>query len=247
MERLVREVPRSPRAVVADAVDVAERGADRVRGLPEPDAAERASRHERPGAGRPAAAGAASASRGQRVTKSVLLICSEYVVLGFRRGARAPRRRLHARAPRVGDAVRLDARHDGRRDRRRRRGRRGGGRHVRGRVARRRAGRAHARGDVEARGFLALLDGFEELAEGYRRWAFESAALDLALRQNGLGLGDALGRAERPVRFVVSTRAEPSAGSRSRRSSSSSSTPRRTGIAICCGGCASSTASASST
>jgi len=42
----------------------------------------------------------------------------------------------------------------------------------------------------------------------YRRWAFESAALDLALRQAGLSLGDAVGRAYRPVRFVVSTRAD---------------------------------------
>ena len=49
----------------------------------------------------------------------------------------------------------------------------------------------------------------ESLAEGYRRWAFEGAALDLALRQNELGLGEALGREERPVRFVVSTRAAP--------------------------------------
>jgi len=57
--------------------------------------------------------------------------------------------------------------------------------------------------------FSLFLDGFEELTEGYRRWAFESAALDLALRQNGLGLGEALGRPERPVRFVVSTRANP--------------------------------------
>ena len=40
----------------------------------------------------------------------------------------------------------------------------------------------------------------------YRRWAFESAALDLALRQSGLSLGEALGLAYRPVRFVVSTR-----------------------------------------
>jgi hypothetical protein len=42
----------------------------------------------------------------------------------------------------------------------------------------------------------------------YRRWAFESAALDLALRQNGLSLGAALAREYRPVRFVVSTRAD---------------------------------------
>lgn len=53
------------------------------------------------------------------------------------------------------------------------------------------------------------LDEFEDLAEGFRRWAFESAALDLALRQNALGLGEALERTERPVRFVVSTRAAP--------------------------------------
>ncbi len=57
--------------------------------------------------------------------------------------------------------------------------------------------------------FSIFLDRFEELEEGYRRWAFESAALDLALRQNGLGLGEALGRSERPVRFVVSTRSDP--------------------------------------
>lgn len=57
--------------------------------------------------------------------------------------------------------------------------------------------------------FSYRLDEFEELAEGYRRWAFESAALDLALRQHELGLGEALGRKESPVRFVVSTRAAP--------------------------------------
>jgi hypothetical protein len=41
---------------------------------------------------------------------------------------------------------------------------------------------------------------------GYRRWAFESAALDLALRQRDTSLGEAVGREYRPVRFVVSTR-----------------------------------------
>jgi hypothetical protein len=40
----------------------------------------------------------------------------------------------------------------------------------------------------------------------YRRWAVESAALDLALRQAGESLGDALGRQYDPVRFVASTR-----------------------------------------
>ncbi len=38
----------------------------------------------------------------------------------------------------------------------------------------------------------------------YRRWAFESAALDLALRQNGLSLAKALERKPRPVSYVVS-------------------------------------------
>lgn len=38
----------------------------------------------------------------------------------------------------------------------------------------------------------------------YRRWGFESAALDLALRQAGISLGAALDREARPVSFVVS-------------------------------------------
>jgi len=38
----------------------------------------------------------------------------------------------------------------------------------------------------------------------YRRWAFESAALDLALRQAGRSLGDAVGRDPKPVSFVAS-------------------------------------------
>ena len=38
----------------------------------------------------------------------------------------------------------------------------------------------------------------------YRRWAFESAALDLALRQAGLSLGEAAAREPRPLSFVVS-------------------------------------------
>ena len=47
-----------------------------------------------------------------------------------------------------------------------------------------------------------------EASHDYRRWAFESAALDLALRQAGASLADVLGRAYRPVRFVASTRAD---------------------------------------
>ncbi|MGH2972872.1 MAG: hypothetical protein ACRDNM_07845 [Gaiellaceae bacterium] len=50
------------------------------------------------------------------------------------------------------------------------------------------------------------LDDFD--LPDYRRWAFESAALDLGLRQAGRSLGDAVGRPYRPVRFVASTRAD---------------------------------------
>jgi hypothetical protein len=45
-----------------------------------------------------------------------------------------------------------------------------------------------------------------EASRHYRRWAYESAALDLALRQNDLSLHAAMGRAPRPVTFVCSTR-----------------------------------------
>jgi L-alanine-DL-glutamate epimerase-like enolase superfamily enzyme len=45
-----------------------------------------------------------------------------------------------------------------------------------------------------------------EVSRLYRRWAFESAALDLALRQAGAPLHAVLGRAPRPVAFVVSLR-----------------------------------------
>ena len=53
------------------------------------------------------------------------------------------------------------------------------------------------------------LESFSLLQSGqteYRRWGLESAALDLALRQAGLSLGDAIGRTPQPLRFVVSTR-----------------------------------------
>jgi L-alanine-DL-glutamate epimerase-like enolase superfamily enzyme len=40
----------------------------------------------------------------------------------------------------------------------------------------------------------------------YRRWAFDSAALDLALRQGGKSLGEVLGREPRPLNYVVSMR-----------------------------------------
>jgi len=45
-----------------------------------------------------------------------------------------------------------------------------------------------------------------EVSRLYRRWAFESAALDLALRQAGRSLADVLGREPLPVTFVVSLR-----------------------------------------
>ena len=53
---------------------------------------------------------------------------------------------------------------------------------------------------------LALFDAepAQHAYVDYRRWGLESAALDLALRQAGLSLGDALGRRARPVSFVVS-------------------------------------------
>ena len=72
------------------------------------------------------------------------------------------------------------------------------------------------RGPMSLSAFSAELDGLRlfraepkmEAFADYRRWALESAALDLALRQNGFSLGGALGRAYRPVRFVVSTRGD---------------------------------------
>jgi L-alanine-DL-glutamate epimerase-like enolase superfamily enzyme len=59
---------------------------------------------------------------------------------------------------------------------------------------------------------LVLFENVPQMAafHDYRRWAFESAALDLALRQNGLSLARAVGRELRPLTYVVSMRlAEP--------------------------------------
>ena len=65
--------------------------------------------------------------------------------------------------------------------------------------------------------FSKLLDGLDlfpaepvrEVSRNYRRWAFESAALDLALRQKETSLAAILGRDARPVTFVVSMRLTP--------------------------------------
>jgi hypothetical protein len=70
-------------------------------------------------------------------------------------------------------------------------------------------------GDHTIGSFSELVDSLELFPDGapkapawrlYRRWAFESAALDLALRQGGRSLADVLGRDPAPVRFVVSKR-----------------------------------------
>ena len=59
---------------------------------------------------------------------------------------------------------------------------------------------------------LATLDTFpgftpqQDVYRRYRRWGFESAALDLALRQNDTSLHAVLGRDAQPVTFVVSSR-----------------------------------------
>ncbi|HEY0343975.1 MAG TPA: hypothetical protein VGC59_04990 [Solirubrobacteraceae bacterium] len=58
---------------------------------------------------------------------------------------------------------------------------------------------------------LATLDLFpqepqRDVSRLYRTWAYESAALDLALRQAGRPLHEVVGREPRPVTFVVSLR-----------------------------------------
>jgi L-alanine-DL-glutamate epimerase-like enolase superfamily enzyme len=69
----------------------------------------------------------------------------------------------------------------------------------------------HVRGRLrEALGRLDEVDLRQGVSHGvvvnYRRWAIESALIDLALRQNDLALADVLGGEPRPVRFVVSPR-----------------------------------------
>jgi hypothetical protein len=69
-------------------------------------------------------------------------------------------------------------------------------------------------GDWTVRSFSAALDDIDlwpsppkmEAQRDYRRWAYESAAVDLALRQAGTSLARALEREPRPVTYVVSMR-----------------------------------------
>jgi len=67
--------------------------------------------------------------------------------------------------------------------------------------------REQAAGASRPLGGTWTLESFSEaldIEEPHKRWAYESAALDLALRQTGRSLADALGRTPRPVTFVVS-------------------------------------------
>ena len=70
-------------------------------------------------------------------------------------------------------------------------------------------------GEYTVASFSARLDELDlfptkdperKTGRAYRRWALESAALDLALRQNDLSLGEAVDRDPDPLRFVVSMR-----------------------------------------
>ncbi len=92
-------------------------------------------------------------------------------------------------------------------------------------------------GLVVTSGFAAFSDRLEEIdlfpaappvrdvSRDYRRWAFESAALDLALRQAGTNLAAALGREPRPVNFVNSMRLRPARTSAPRSSRCSPASP----------------------
>ena len=71
------------------------------------------------------------------------------------------------------------------------------------------AGELDDRSFAEHAGALDLFGGRDlerDVYRRYRRWAYESAALDLALNQAGLPLHEALGREPRPMTFVVSLR-----------------------------------------
>ena len=55
-------------------------------------------------------------------------------------------------------------------------------------------------------GIALFPDAPSPLGADFRRWGFEAAALDLALRQAGRSLADVLGRVPAPVRWVLSLR-----------------------------------------
>jgi L-alanine-DL-glutamate epimerase-like enolase superfamily enzyme len=86
-------------------------------------------------------------------------------------------------------------------------------------IALRDAGPVHDLTGAETLGDLCELIGDTDLFGGappvrsfsrnYRRWAFESAALDLALRQAGRSLHEVLGRPLSPLTFVCSVRTNP--------------------------------------
>jgi L-alanine-DL-glutamate epimerase-like enolase superfamily enzyme len=88
-------------------------------------------------------------------------------------------------------------------------------------VALQKAGPVHdLAGSYRLEEFCALIDSLDlfpeppkmDVSRLYRRWTFHSAALDLALRQAGKPLSEALGRDPRPMTFVVSLRlGEPAA------------------------------------
>jgi hypothetical protein len=63
------------------------------------------------------------------------------------------------------------------------------------------------RGRWSLESFSARLDELGA-TEDYTRWGYESAALDLALRQAGRSLAEAVRREVSPLRFVVSTRGD---------------------------------------
>ena len=83
-------------------------------------------------------------------------------------------------------------------------------------MAHRDAGPVHDLTGPRTLGELCQLLGETDLFKGapperdasrhYRRWAYESAGLDLALHQNGVSLHEAVGRDPKPLQFVCSTR-----------------------------------------
>jgi L-alanine-DL-glutamate epimerase-like enolase superfamily enzyme len=76
------------------------------------------------------------------------------------------------------------------------------------------AGAPPLAGSQTLAGFSSLLAGLDlfplppqrPVSRSYRRWGFESAGLDLALRQAGRSLAEQLGREPRPLNFVSSFR-----------------------------------------